>query len=150
MVTKAELESELKEAMRTGDKTRRDTMRMVLSAVKLAEVDRREPLGEEELLKVLKKEANARRETIQDAEKAARDDLVENAQAELEILEEFLPEPLTNDEIASMAHKVIEELEATGMEDMGRVMGDMMSRVAGRAEGKQVSDIVRRLLQDES
>ncbi len=150
MVTKAELESELKEAMREGDKTRRDTMRMLLSAIKLAEVDRREALGEEDLLKVLQKEANARRETIEDAEKAGRDDLVQKAEAELQILEEFLPEPLSEDEIASMAHEVVEELEADSMQDMGRVMSEMMSRTAGRAEGKQVSGIVRRLLQEES
>ncbi|MDX1600820.1 MAG: GatB/YqeY domain-containing protein [Anaerolineales bacterium] len=150
MPTKSELEAELKQAMREGDKVRRNTLRMVLSAIKLAEVDRGEELGEEDILKLLQKEAKSRSETIEDAEKADRDDLIEAAQAELQVLEEFLPQPLTRREIEGMASEVIDELDASDMSDMGRVMSEMMSRTAGRAEGSEVSEIVRSQLQDQS
>ena len=150
MPTKSELEAELKQAMREGDKVRRNTLRMVLSAIKLAEVDRGEELGEEDILKLLQKEAKSRSETIEDAEKADRDDLIEAAQAELGVLEEFLPQPLTRHEIEGMASEVIDELDASDMSDMGKVMSEMMSRTAGRAEGSEVSEIVRSQLQDQS
>lgn len=149
MPTKSELETELKQAMREGDKVRRSTLRMVLSAIKLAEVDRGEELQEEDILKLLQKEAKSRTETIEDAEQAARDDLIEAAQAELQVLEEFLPKPLTRREIEDLAGEVINELDASGMSDMSKVMSEMMSRTAGRADGAEVSEIVRIQLQDQ-
>lgn len=148
MPTKSELEAELKQAMREGDSVRRSTLRMVLSAIKLAEVDRGEELEEEDILKLLQKEAKSRSETIEDAEQAGREDLIEAAEAELEVLEAFLPQPLNHDEIEQMAREVIDEVGASSMGDMGKVMPEMMSRTAGRAEGKEVSDIVRKLLQE--
>ncbi len=148
MPTKSELEAELKQAMRDGDKVRRSTLRMVLSEIKLAEVERGEDLQEEDILKLLQKEAKSRSETIEDAEQAGRDDLIQAAEAELEILEAFLPQPLSEAELKDMARQVIDENDANSMADMGTVMGELMSRTAGRAEGKQVSEIVRRLLQE--
>lgn len=150
MPTKSELEAELKQAMREGDKVRRSTLRMVLAAVKLAEVERGEPLPEQEILKLLQKEAKSRSETIEDAQQAGREDLIEAAEAELAILEEFLPQPLSPTEIEAMAREVIDELGAEDMSAMGQVMGEMMSRAAGRAEGSEVSETVRRLLQGEA
>jgi len=146
MPTKAELEAELKEAIRHSQDLRKRTLRMVLSAVKLAEVDQRGTLDEAGVLKVIQKEAKGRRETIEDALKAARPDLVEAAEAELALLESYLPKPLSEAELEQMADQVISDTGASGAEDLGMVMGRMMAQTAGRADGGQVSQIVRRLL----
>jgi uncharacterized protein YqeY len=146
MPTKQELEADLKEAMRAGDRRRKQTLRMVLTAVKLEEVERGGELDEETMLKVIQGEAKSRHETIEDAEKAERADLAEEAQAELEILESFLPEPLTDEELTALARQAIEQTGADGMSQMGQVMGVIMPQVTGRADGKRVSEIVRGLL----
>jgi len=149
MTTKKELEDQLHQAMREGDDLRRSTLRMALSAVKLAEVDRKGELDEEGVMKILQGEAKSRRETIDDAKKAGRDDLVEAAEQELELLQTYLPEPLTDDEIQQMAAQAIEASGASGPADMGQVMGQLMPQVGGRADGKRVSQIVQRLLSEQ-
>lgn len=148
MPTKSELEAELKEAIRSGEPLRKRTLRMALSAIKLAEVDKRGELDKSEILKILQKEVKSRRETIEDAQRAERDDMIEVAEAEIELLESFLPQPLTDDELEGMALQVIEQTGASGPGDMGQVMGPMMAQTAGRADGKQVSQIVQRLLKE--
>lgn len=146
MLTKEMLETSLKEAMRARDDVRRRTLRMILSAVKLAEVDRRGPLDEPGLLAVLGREAKTRQETITDAERAGRSDLAEAARAELAIVEAYLPKPLTAEEMEALARKSIAETGATTPADMGRVMKALMPQIQGRADGKTASDLVRRLL----
>lgn len=141
--SKSMLEQELHDAMRSGDKLKKNTLRMVLTAVKLAEVDVGRELDQDGIQRVLQKEAKARRETIADAEAARRDDLRAEAEAELQLLESYLPEQLTDDEIRELARGVITETGASGPEDMGRVMGAVMGQIQGRAEGGRVSDIVR-------
>lgn len=148
MPTKSELEHDLKEAIRSGEQVRKRTLRMALSAIKLAEVEKRGELDDGEILKILQKEAKSRRETIEDAQQANRADLIEAAEAEIRLLEAYLPQPLSDSELEAMARQVIEETGAAGPGDMGRVMGPMMAKTAGRAEGKQVSDIVQRLLKE--
>jgi hypothetical protein len=148
MPTKAELETQLKEAMRSGDELRKRTLRMVLAAIKLDEVDQRGAIDEAGVLKVLQKEAKGRRETIEDAQKAKRQDLIDAAEAELALLETYLPQPLSESEIERLANQVIKETGAAGAEDLGKVMGRMMAQTAGRADGSQVSRIVRRLLSE--
>lgn len=134
--------------MRSGDSTRKRTLRMALSAIKLAEVEKRGELELAEILTILQKEAKSRRETIEDAERAERSDLVETAEDEIEILESYLPRPLSGAELEEMARQVIRETGASGPGDMGQVMGPLMSKIAGRAEGKQVSQTVQRLLKE--
>ena len=148
MPTKAELETQLKEAMRSGDELRKRTLRMVLAAIKLDEVDQRGAIDEAGVLKALQKEAKGRRETIEDAQKAKRQDLIDAAEAELALLETYLPQPLSETEIERLANQVIKETGAAGAEDLGKVMGRMMAQTAGRADGSQVSRIVRRLLSE--
>ncbi|HEX9796305.1 MAG TPA: GatB/YqeY domain-containing protein [Anaerolineales bacterium] len=148
MPTKAELETQLKEAMRSGDELRKRTLRMVLAAIKLDEVDQRGAIDEAGVLKALQKEAKGRRETIEDAQKAKRQDLIDAAEAELALLETYLPQPLSESEIERLANQVIKETGAAGAEDLGKVMGRMMAQTAGRADGSQVSRIVRRLLSE--
>ena len=146
MPTKAEFENALKDAMRAGDDTRKRTLRMILSAVKLAEVERRGPLDEAGLLAVLQKEAKTRSEAIADAEKAGRADLVAASQAELAVLDSYLPRPLSAEELESLARKAIAEAGAASPGEMGRVMKLLMPQIQGRADGKAASDLVRRLL----
>jgi hypothetical protein len=149
MPTKAELEQDLKQAMKDGDAVRKRTLRMVLSAAKLKEVDQGEEISEEGILKILQKEASSRQETIEEASQAGRQDLVDSTAVELEIIDDYLPRPLTEDEIRQMAQKVIEESGASGPGDMGKVMGPLMSQTAGRADGSMVSGIVRNLLAED-
>ncbi len=147
MVTKQELEAQLKQAMRSGDRLRRDTLRMLLTAIKLQEVERRGPLDEEAMLRVIQREAKARQESIADARKAGREQMIEKLQQELEILQAYLPQQLSDEDITRLAQQVIQEVGASGPGDMGKVMPALMPRLRGRADGRRVSEIVRRLLQ---
>jgi len=143
MPTKQSLEAELKQAMRDGDDVRKRTLRMVLSAIKLAEVEKRAPLDEPALLAVLQKEIKTRRESIADAERAHRDDLIASTQAELAVLHSFLPQALSQEALEEMVRLAIEEVGAAGPQDMGKVMKALMPRIQGRADGKDVSGLVR-------
>jgi uncharacterized protein YqeY len=146
VLTRQRFEQELREAMRSGDDLRKRTLRMVLSAVQLAEVERRGPLDESGLTSVLQKEVKTRQESITDAEKAGRQDLVRAAQDELALLQTYLPQPLTQQELEALARQAIASAAANGPQDMGKVMKELMPLVQGRADGKAVSSLVRNLL----
>lgn len=149
MVRKEDLQDDLKEAMRSGENLRRDTIRMALTAIKFAEVEKRGPLDENAILSVLQKEAKVQHEAIDDAKKAEREDLIEILNAKLEIIESYLPEPMTEDEVTKLAQDIINEIDAKTPQDMGKVMKDLIPRVQGRMDGKVVSQIVRSLLLEE-
>lgn len=149
MDTQGQIESDFKDAMRAGDDMRKRTYRMVLSAIKLAEIDKGKSLEEPDVLVILQKEIKSRRESIADAERADRADIVAEAKAEINILEAYLPQPLTQDEIEAMANEAVAEVGATSSKEMGMVMKVLMPRVQGRADGSLVSQIVRQLLADE-
>jgi uncharacterized protein YqeY len=146
MGTKQELENALKEAMKARDETRRSTVRMALSAIKLAEVEKRGPLDDSEVLAILQKEVKTRRETQEEARRAARPDLVTEAEAEIAVLEKFLPRPLSAEELRSIVHAAIEEVGASTPAEMGNVMKVLMPQVRGRADGAVVSGLVREML----
>jgi uncharacterized protein YqeY len=147
MVTKADLEADLKESMRASQRLRTSTLRMALSAIKLAEVDKLRQLTEDEIVAVLQREVKSRRETIDDARRANRPDLIQAAEAELEILSTYLPEPLSETELEAIVRLAIGDTGASGPKDMGKVMSAVMAKVGARAEGKQVSQMARRLLE---
>ncbi len=147
MNLKETLQADVRDAMRQGETTRRDTLRMMLAAIKQEEVDSQTVLDDEACLKVLSKQAKQRKESIADARKAGRDDLLIQEQAELAIIESYLPQMMTRAEIEAAAAEVIQEQGASGMKDMGRVMGELMTRLQGRADGKVTSQVVRELLQ---
>lgn len=149
MVLKEDLQTELKQTMRSGDHLRRDTIRMVLAAIKLAEVENRGPLDQAAITSVLQKEVKVQHEAIEDAKKAGRQDLIETANARLKILETYLPEPLSEEEVTQLAQNVIEEIGAQTPKEMGQVMKVLMPRVQGRIDGKIVNQIVRSLLSEE-
>ncbi len=151
MDLKQRLQHDLKEALRAGDERRKSVIRMALAAITNAEIKKGRQSGEaeldeDELIAVLQKQAKRRRETIDELEELDRPDLLAAEREELAILEEYLPEQLSREEIAEEARQVIREVGATGMKDMGPVMGRLMSRLKGRADGHTVSDVVRDLL----
>lgn len=148
MSLKERLQADTKEAMRSGNTVLRDTLRMMLAAIKQVEIDDRIQLDEPAVERVLAKEAKQRRETIADAERADRPDLAAEAEQELEIIQRYLPQMMSAEEVRSIATEVIKETGASGMQDMGKVMGQLIPRLEGRADGKLASTVVRQLLQN--
>jgi hypothetical protein len=147
MDIKSTFQSDLKDAMRSGDETRKSTLRMALSAMKLAEVEKNAQMDEAAYLAVIQKEIKLRRESIADAEKANRPELITQAEAEIAILQAYLPAALSEEELENLAKDAIAEVGATSVREMGQVMKILMPRLQGRATGDQASQVVRRLLQ---
>ena len=132
--------------MRAGETERRDALRLMLSSLKSAEKDLQRPLTEDEELQVLQRERKRRLESIEAFEKAGRDESAAKEQGELEVLEEFMPEPLSEDDLEEIIDDVIAEVGATSLRDLGRVMADVMPQVSGRADGSTVTQLVREKL----
>jgi uncharacterized protein YqeY len=147
MTSKADLENDLKDAMRNKDELRKTTLRMALAAIRMAEIEKRADMDETAILGILQKEIKSRQEAIADAQKAGRQDLVAASQSEIGILEKYLPLPLTEDELEALARQAMGEVGATSVREMGQVMKVLMPRLAGRASGNQASQVVRRLLE---
>jgi uncharacterized protein YqeY len=147
MDLKTTLQSDLKDAMRNGEETRKSTIRMALTAIKLAEVNKIGLLDEAESLAIIQKEIKSRRETIADAERANRPDFIPQAEEEIKILQAYLPPALSAEELDSMAKAAIAETGATSIREMGQVMKILVPRLQGRATGEQASAAARKLLQ---
>jgi hypothetical protein len=146
MSTKEKLNHNLKDAMRANDELRKRTVRMALSAIKNIEIDKKIELDEAGILAILQKEVKNRRETIEGAQQAGRGDLIAEAETEIAILEEFLPRALTAEELEALARAAIAEVGATSPREMGSVMKLLTPKVQGRADGKEVSQVVQKLL----
>ena len=142
----ARLEGELKDAMAARDADRRDTLRLILASLRSAEKDLQRPLHDDEELQVLQRERKKRTEAAEAFRAGGREEQAEGEEQELAVLEEFMPEPLSEDEIEEIVDDVIAEVGATKMADLGRVMADVMPQIAGRADGSQVSQLVREKL----
>ena len=142
----AEIEAQLKDAMRERDDERRDALRLILSSLRGAEKELQRDLHEDEELQVLQRERKRRVEAAEAYRSAGREEQAEKEEAELEVLEEFMPEPLAEDELEEIVDDVIAEVGATSVRDIGRVMADVMPQVAGRADGSAVSQLVREKL----
>jgi uncharacterized protein YqeY len=141
-----ELEQEVKDAMLARDGERRDALRLILSSLRSAEKELLRPLSEDEELQVLQRERKKRIEAAEAYRDAGREEQAEKEEHELDILEEFMPEPLTEEELERIVDDAIAENKATSMRDLGRVMADVMPQVAGRADGSAVSQLVREKL----
>jgi uncharacterized protein YqeY len=146
MDIKTQLTEAMKQAMRANDDVARRTTRMALAAIKQAEVDKRTALDDAAVIAMLQKEIKNRREAIEEAKKANRADLVSDNEAEIKVLEAFLPQAMGRDELRNLAQQAIAETGASTQSDMGKVMKALMPRVAGRAAGDQVSAVVKELL----
>lgn len=152
MGLRARLDADLKEALKAGEKIRASAIRMLLAAVKTREVaedrrgDRRAPLPDSEVLQVIASACKQRRDSIEQFRAGGRQDLVEKETAELAVLEAYLPRALTPEEVRAAVAEAIRETGATSPRDMGKVMSRLMSELAGRADGKLVSELVREAL----
>ena len=142
----ARLEGELKDAMAARDADRRDTLRLILTSLRSAEKDLQRPLHDDEELQVLQRERKKRTEAAEAFRAGGREEQAEGEEQELAVLEEFMPEPLSEDELEDIVDDAIAEVGATSMRDIGRVMADVMPQVAGRADGSAVSQLVREKL----
>ena len=140
------LEGEVKGAMLARDTTRRDALRLILNSLRAAEKDLQRPLSDDEELQVLQRERKRRNEAAEAFRAGGREEQARQEEAELAILEEFMPEPLSEEELERIVDDAIAETGATSLRDMGRVMADVMPQVAGRADGSAVGQIVREKL----
>ncbi|MBT3314698.1 MAG: GatB/YqeY domain-containing protein [Anaerolineae bacterium] len=146
MDTKTQLNNAMKEAMRAKDKVAKRTLTMVRAAIQQREKDHREELDDSAVLAILQKELKSREETIAEAKKAGRDDLVADTEEEIVVLKKYLPEAMSAKELRTLASQVIAEVEASTIRDMGKVMKVIVPRVAGRASGGDISNAVKELL----
>ena len=142
----ARIEEEVKQATLARDASRRDALRLILASLRSAEKDLQRPLSEGEELQVLQRERKKRIEAAEAFHDAGRDEQAAKEEAELAVLEEFMPEPLTEEELEQIVDDAIAENGATSLQDLGRVMADVMPQVAGRADGSAVGQLVREKL----
>jgi hypothetical protein len=147
MTLSEQLQAALKDAMRVGDELTKRTLRMVISAIRLNEVEKGGKLDDAGVIAVLQKEVKSRHESIADAQKANRPDLEAESRAEIEVLEKFLPKAFSESELEVLVREAIAETGAASQKDMGKVMKALMPRLQGRATGDQTSQMVRRLLE---
>jgi len=147
MDLKTTLQSDLKDAMRHAEEIRKSTLRMALTAIKLAEVEKNAHMDEAAYMAVIQKEIKARRESIDDAQRANRPELITQAEQEIKILQSYLPTALSPEELENMAQAAVSEVGATSIREMGQVMKILIPRLQGRATGEQASAAVRKLLQ---
>lgn len=140
------LNADLREAMRRGDEARRSVIRLVLSAIRYAEVEQGKPLDDEGILRVINKEVKQHRESIAEFERGHRPDLVAKEKAELDVLLSYLPQQMSRHEIEAVVRRVIDEVGAKGPADLGKVMPKVMAEVRGRAEGREVNKVAQELL----
>jgi len=142
----ARIEDELKQAMRARDQERTDTLRMTLSSLRSAEKELLRPLKDDEELQVLQRERKRRAEAAEAFREGDRPAQAEKEERELSVIEEFMPAPMSEEDIERIIDDAIAETGATSLRDLGRVMADVMPQVAGRADGSTVSQLVREKL----
>ena len=141
-----QIEGDLKEAMRARDELRTGTLRLTLAALRSSEKELGRPLKDDEELQVLQRERKRRTEAAEAFRDAGREEQASQEERELEVIEEFMPEPLAEEELERIVDDAIAETGATSLRDLGRVMADVMPQVAGRADGSTVSQLVREKL----
>lgn len=143
---KADLQSEIKMAMKAKESIRLSTLRMLSSEIHNAEIDKGEQLSEKEELSVVRKEVKKRRDAIEAYAQAGRSELVEREEAELKVLNEFMPKQMSEEEVEKTVSQIISKLDANSMSEMGRVIGAVMNKIGDRADGTLVSKIVKQKL----
>ena len=143
---KEELLKAIKEAMKEKDELKKDTITMLRAAILQVEKDDKKVLTQSEMEAIVAKQIKSRKESLDDYKKANRDDIVSKIEKEIEILTDYLPEQLTLDEIKKLVSEAIEKTGAASPRDMGKVMQEIRSKIAGKADGKVVSDMVKQML----
>jgi uncharacterized protein YqeY len=146
MDLKTQLNNSMKDAMKSGDEVRKRTTRMALANIKQAEIDKQTTLDDAAVIALLQKEIKNRREAVEEAKKANRSDLIADNEAEIKVIESFLPKAMPAEELRALAQAAVAEVGAAAPSDMGKVMKVLLPKVAGRAPGDQVSAMVKELL----
>lgn len=146
MAIKEIFEHDLLDAIRQKNETKKRTIRMVISNIKLAEVEKGDRLEDSAILSIIYKEIKIRHETITEAQKGNRENVINDAESEIGILNNYLPKPMTEEEVRSMALKIIEDLKVSSPKEMGTVMKIMITEIESRAPTDQISRIVRELI----
>ena len=146
MTLKEQLKKDLADAMRARDEQRKSVIRMALADIATAELDQGVDLEDADFVALLRKQANQREDTIEELRQTDRADMLAAEEAELAILEQYLPQMLSREQIVAEAQQVIDQVGATSMKDMGPVMGQLMGKLKGRADGREVNAVVRELL----
>jgi len=141
------LNDDMKQAMRSQEKFKLSTIRMIRASIKNQEIDLKRPLDDNEVLDILSREIKQRKDSLQEFKKAGRDDLAKDVAAEIEIISVYLPQQLTEDEIKEIVQQTITETGASSKADMGKVMSALMPKTKGRADGKLVNTYVQQFLQ---
>ena len=146
MELKTHLGEDFKSALRSGEKLRLSVLRLLIALIKNREVEKRGPLTDAEILQAIVASCKQRQEAIEQYERGGRQDLVEKEKAELLILQSYLPQPLTSEELQTMVFEAIREAQAASLKEVGKVMAVLMPKVTGRADGKVVNALVREAL----
>ncbi|MBE6073247.1 MAG: GatB/YqeY domain-containing protein [Selenomonas ruminantium] len=147
MSLKEQLTADMKEAMKSHDKDRLAVIRMVRGAIRQQEIDGQKELSDEDVIAVMSKEIKMRRDSIEEFKKGGREDLIAKTQAEIDVLMPYMPAQLSEDEVRELVKAAVAETGAATPKDMGKVMGVLMPKVKGRADGKLVNTLVRSMLQ---
>ncbi|WP_054251922.1 GatB/YqeY domain-containing protein [Neofamilia massiliensis] len=146
MSLKEKLMEDLKTSMKNKDILRKNTITMVRAAIKQEEVDKRIDLDDEGIIQIMGKQLKEKRNSIEEFQKGNRQDLVDQAEAEIAILLEYLPKQLTEEELTEIVKEVLDQGGYTSMKDMGKIMKDVMPKVQGKADGNMVNQVVRKIL----
>ena len=140
---KKQIKGDLKISMKSGDDITRDVLRMLFSDIKNIEINERKEIGDEKVIEIIKKNIKSRKDSIEQYTKGNREDLVSQEEKELKILEKYMPEQMSEDEIRKIVLEIINKSEAVNTSDFGRIMGAVMKEVGGNVDGNVVSKIVR-------
>ena len=143
---KQKLSDDLKQAMRDGDKVKRSAIRLVMAAIKNAEIARQAALEDGDILGIIAKEIRQRKESIEAFKQGGRQELADQEEAEMSVLEQYLPQQMSRDEITAEARRIIEEVGAEGIRDKGKVMPLLIARLKGKADGREINEVVTELL----
>ena len=146
MTLKERINQDLKEAMKAKDTQKRDALRLLNSAFKQIEVDERKELSDEDVIKIIQKQVKQRNDSIKQYKEAGRDDLVAKEQLEIDYYKAYLPAQLSDEELETALKTIIENVGATSMKDMGKVMGAATKELSGKADGKRINQTVKKLL----
>ena len=147
MSLKQKLQEDLKSSMKNKDTVKKSVITLIRSSIKQYEVDNRVELGDEEIIDLIAKQLKQTRDSREEFAKAGRDDLVSKAEAEIEVLKEYLPQQLSEEELNEIVISTISEVGATSMKDMKKIMTSIMPKVKGRADGKLINELVKKNLQ---
>lgn len=146
MSLKQKLQEDLKSSMKNKDTVRKSVITLIRAAIKQYEVDNRQELGDEGVIDIISKQLKQRKDSLVEFEKAGREDLIEETKSEIQVLEEYLPQQLSEDELEQIVIQTIAEVGATSMKDMGKIMSTIKPKTAGRADGRKINELVKKNL----